>query len=223
MRQVFRVADPSREPLGRRAQNTLRNREQILRAALASFSELGFGASTVRDIMGRSGLASGTFYNYFDGKDELLREIVVRFSTRLRQQVREARLGAKTLDDLVRSAFRATFTFFARERLLVSMLARNAGEVHELVAASVMDPAIRDLAEDLEARAVEFGIVGVDLDAFALAGVALGHQFGHRLIGERRPDIEATTELVTDLVLGGLERAARRARPGTRRRKESAR
>jgi AcrR family transcriptional regulator len=205
-------ARPSRLVASKRERNNIRNREQIVAAARESFCEVGFGAATVRDIMRRSGLASGTFYNYFDDKESVLREIVLSFAAKVRERVHEARMEAGTLEDLIRSAFHASFTAYSQDRLLVTLVARNAGEVHELIAANVMDPAIRDLAEDLKARSGEFGITGLDLDGFAHAGVALASEFGYRLIQTRPLDIEGTTDFVTDIMLGGIERmSAKRA------------
>jgi AcrR family transcriptional regulator len=201
---------PASKAAGKRERNNLRNRERIIAAARESFLELGFGASTVRDIMRRSGLASGTFYNYFDDKESVLREIVVTFAARVRQRVHEARMRATTLEELVRAAFHATFALYAQDRLMVGLIARNAGDVYELVAANVVDPAIRDLAADLEARSGELGIAGLDLDGFAHAGVALASEFGFRLVQTRPMDVERTTEFVTDLMLGGIERMVRK-------------
>jgi TetR/AcrR family fatty acid metabolism transcriptional regulator len=53
-----------------------RNREArrraILAAAVEAFAEQGFFASRTRDIAARAGVAEGTIYLYFDGKDDLL-------------------------------------------------------------------------------------------------------------------------------------------------------
>jgi len=201
-----RRARPARTPTGKRERNSIRNREKIIAAARESFCELGFGASTVRDIMRRSGLAAGTFYNYFDDKDAVLKEIVLGFAARMRERVHVARISARTLEELIRTAFRATFTLYSQDRLLVTLITRNAGEVQQLLATNAMDAAIRDLADDLKARSAEFGIAGLDLDAFAHAGVALAGEFGFRLIQQRPYDIEHTTDFVTDLMLGGMER-----------------
>ena len=48
------------EPLGKREQTKAQNRELILEAARQVFAELGFGATTVRDIIRATPLASGT-------------------------------------------------------------------------------------------------------------------------------------------------------------------
>jgi TetR/AcrR family transcriptional regulator, fatty acid metabolism regulator protein len=47
-------------------------RRAILEAAIESFAENGFFASRTRDIAARAGVAEGTIYLYFNGKDDLL-------------------------------------------------------------------------------------------------------------------------------------------------------
>ena len=51
------------ERSGRREQNKAENRTALLKAARAVFAEMGYGAASVRDIVRRTDLASGTFYN----------------------------------------------------------------------------------------------------------------------------------------------------------------
>jgi AcrR family transcriptional regulator len=55
-------------------------RNQILDAAAAVFAERGFHRATTKDIAGRAGIAEGTIYNYFEGKDDLLIGIMARLA-----------------------------------------------------------------------------------------------------------------------------------------------
>ncbi|MGV2940897.1 TetR/AcrR family transcriptional regulator [Mesobacillus sp. LC4] len=48
-----------------------RKRQEILQSAHVCFAEKGFEASTVDDIVSRSGLSKGAIYNYFKSKDEI--------------------------------------------------------------------------------------------------------------------------------------------------------
>ena len=60
---------------GRRAVNWKNNRDAILDAARDVFAEIGYGGTTVRDIIRRTNLASGTFYNYFDSKEAVFNSL----------------------------------------------------------------------------------------------------------------------------------------------------
>ena len=64
------------------------------------FSDIGYGAASVRDIVRETDLATGTFYNYFPDKESVLRALVDEIAVEARARVRAARLGATTLEEL---------------------------------------------------------------------------------------------------------------------------
>ena len=66
------LADPTPSALSRRDRERLARREAMLDAALAVFSEKGYGGASVDEIAERAEFGKGTIYNYFPGgKDEL--------------------------------------------------------------------------------------------------------------------------------------------------------
>src|SRR5688572_22391487 len=56
---------------GTRLAATSKRRREILEAALACFTELGFAATTMEEIRRRSRASTGSIYHHFSGKDEL--------------------------------------------------------------------------------------------------------------------------------------------------------
>lgn len=50
--------------------------EEILRAALEVFGELGFARTRLEDVARRAGVSKGTLYLYFDNKEALFRAMV---------------------------------------------------------------------------------------------------------------------------------------------------
>ena len=54
------------------AENREARRRAILESAVRVFAENGFFAARIRDIAAGAGVAEGTIYLYFDGKDDLL-------------------------------------------------------------------------------------------------------------------------------------------------------
>lgn len=50
----------------------LRKRAALLAAALCEFSESGFETATAKSIAARAGVATGTFYQYFENKNDIL-------------------------------------------------------------------------------------------------------------------------------------------------------
>src|SRR3982750_1725386 len=63
----------SKAPRTPRGERTLR---KILDAARDEFGERGFSDSSIVGITQRAGVALGTFYTYFDSKEELFRALV---------------------------------------------------------------------------------------------------------------------------------------------------
>lgn len=57
--------------------------EEILDAALAVFTELGFAGARVEDIATRAGLSKGALYVYFDSKHAILTALVRRLADRV--------------------------------------------------------------------------------------------------------------------------------------------
>lgn len=66
-------------------------KEQALRAsARALFSQKGFKDTTISDITDRAGMAVGTFYLYFNSKDQLFMNIFLEENTRLKKRIMES-------------------------------------------------------------------------------------------------------------------------------------
>jgi AcrR family transcriptional regulator len=193
---------------GKRERNAARNRAAILQAAREAFCELGFGATTVRDVIRRTDLASGTFYNYFPDKEALLRELIENFQIELRRRVHEAREAAETLEDMLRSAFRVCFEIFLQDQVFLQLAMRNAGEIEELISVKALDPAVADLANDLRSKAREGVVPPMDFELIAMSAVAVGSELAFRAV-HTQADVEAATDFATELFLGGIERMSR--------------
>jgi len=200
------TAEVAAPPLPKRERNALRNRAALLVAARKVFNELGYGAATIRDIIRRTHLATGTFYNYFPDKESALREIVEEFTRRMRARVHETRMQARTIEELLRTSFHTCFQLYAEDKTLVEMLARNAGELSLLTSASVLEPAVEELIADLGAKESEGILPPLDNERLARAAVALAAELGMHMLGRKPVDVAGTTEFATQLILGGIER-----------------
>jgi AcrR family transcriptional regulator len=54
------------------------SRERILQSAAAVLAEKGYSGSTLSEIAARADTKAGSLYYYFEGRDELIREIMTR-------------------------------------------------------------------------------------------------------------------------------------------------
>ena len=75
---------------GKREQTKLANRQAILEAARTVFGEMGFEAATVRDIIRRTNLSVGAFYNYYRSKEEVFDALADDGARRFRPILHEA-------------------------------------------------------------------------------------------------------------------------------------
>jgi AcrR family transcriptional regulator len=191
---------------GRRERTKAANREAILAAAREVFAELGYGAASVRDIVRRTDLASGTFYNYFPDKDAVFRALVEETGAEARRRVRAARRSARTAEEFVVSAYRAFFAFIVEDPARFAFMRSNLDTVRDRFGDAVLPAGTQELAEDLRA-AIEAGhLPPVDVDYCAHAMIAVGLELGARLAERSPPDVDGATEFASALFLGALER-----------------
>src|SRR5580658_635968 len=107
---------PSAKSSGKRELTKTQNRQTILEAARTVFAELGYGATTVRDIIRATPLASGTFYNYFKSKEEVYQAIRDDVALAIRPRLRQERVKADSVEAFISGSFRTFFDFVARNR-----------------------------------------------------------------------------------------------------------
>jgi AcrR family transcriptional regulator len=192
---------------GKRERTKAQNRRAILDAALTVFTEVGFGAASIRDVVRRTELASGTFYNYFPDKASVFHALLEERTRELRRRLREVRRHATTLDAVVREGFLAYFSFIAEDRPLFELLRRNAGTVQAMFETPALELGIHELFEDLHAVAARGDLSpAVDLDYLSAAMGGVAFELGLRMSEQAEPDVAATARFASELFLGGIAR-----------------
>ncbi len=166
---------------------------------------MGYGAASIRDIVRRTGLASGTFYNYFPDKASVFRAVLEERTTAMRARLREARAEATTVDGVVRAGFDAYFGFIAEDRPLFEMLRRNAGTVRTLFDTPALELGVLELLDDLRSLAGRGELPpSLDLEALSAAMGGVAFELAIRMSEREQPDVERTARFASDLVLGGV-------------------
>ena len=197
------TAEPSG---GRRAATKVANRAAILTAARAVFAEQGYGGATVRDVIRRTDLASGTFYNYFPDKESLFRAVLEETAAKIRARVQAARREAGSLQEFVAAGYREYFGFLASDPEAVELMSRNSGTIRAMFDEPIFGAGIEELAADLR-TAMRIGIVPrVDPDYVAAAMVGAALELGVAMVKRDPPDVEGATHFATQVFLGGIER-----------------
>ena len=74
---------PAKPSLSRRERERLRQREEILEAALRLFVEKGYHDVSMREIADAAEFATGTLYTFFQSKEALHQELVALYARRI--------------------------------------------------------------------------------------------------------------------------------------------
>jgi AcrR family transcriptional regulator len=191
---------------GRRALTKAANRAAILDAAREVFAEQGYDAAGVRDVIRRTELASGTFYNYFPDKESVFRAVLDESAQEVRRRLRTVRASAGTLEEFVGDAYLAWFEFLVEDQLMFELMQRNAGTIRSMFGDPILGAGVEELLDDLREAIARGDVPPLDADylAGAMAGSAL--ELGVRMAERDPPDPAGAARFATELFLGGISR-----------------
>lgn len=139
----------SRTPRTERGRKTLR---KLLDAAGLEFGERGFHDTSITAITRRAGTALGSFYTYFQSKEEIFQALVADLSDRVRETARQAVPAQGNALDIEQAALRAFLTF-AHEHKEIYRIIDEAEFVDPLSFRSHYENTARRIAERLAAGA----------------------------------------------------------------------
>ena len=196
---------------GRREQNKAENRFALLKAARAVFAEMGFGAASVRDIVRRTDLASGTFYNYFKDKDEIFEAVVGELTGELLRRHHAGRARATTAEEFFRQHYAVYFDFIVEDAELLALGRKNFTAIRTLLD----KPDVRALAlalnDDIRAAMAAGLLPPVDVSYLAAAMAGIAFEISVVMVARDPVDPAAATDFATRLMMGGLDSLPRRS------------
>jgi AcrR family transcriptional regulator len=197
---------PAEPGPGRREERKAKNRAKLLLAAREVFAEKGYGEATARDIVRKTDLATGTFYNYFDDKQDAFMALLDEMSEKGRALVRAQRQEpGRSLEERVANAYRAYFEWAVEEHQLFEVFRRNAGVIALMPDREPFELGISELIEDLTAWAAAGDLPAAEFDYLATAGVGMGFQVATHLVDRDPPDIDVATRFCTRMFMGGVK------------------
>ena len=167
--------------------------ERLLSAAESLFGEHSYRRTTVADICARAGMATGSFYAYFQSKSDIFTAVIRQINADVRAvQAAALRAAPDTQRERERAGFRAYFDLMSRRPWIVRIV-REAeflapGEFREyyerLARGYARGVRIAQLAGEVDAR--------YDPEVIAYVYTGIGHFIGMRWAewteGGRVPD-----------------------------------
>jgi len=203
---VLNPSEPGVQIAGKREQTKLTNRRAILDAAREVFGEMGYETATVRDIIRRTSLSVGAFYNYYRSKEEVYEALADDGARRFRPILQAQYEKATDFQSYIRGAIQAYYNFIVDEE--------HAGQ-RPSVAADLDRPHVRTETPEMQAvfEQVRWSVADVlardhktpvDAEYLAAACIAIAREVGDKMI-ERRPiDVAGAVEFTVQMILGGL-------------------
>jgi len=192
------------KPKGKREITKEQNRQIILEAARQVFAELGYGATTVRDIIRATPLASGTFYNYFKSKEEVFQAIQDESALRIRPRLHEERVKAQTIEEFISGTFRTFLEYVASDQANFHAIRRNTDTLRVRMDTPEIIAGFQELREDLETAIARGLFPPVDADYLMAAIVGVAFELAERMLRREIVDTVAAAEFATALFMGGI-------------------
>jgi len=113
-------------PIAPAKQNKQR-REKLLNCALDLFIDKGYFNTSIRDIIVASGFGTGTFYNYFIDKEDVLKALLEGFAAEIISSIRGYYAIEEDLYERFIETKRLTMAVFAENERLSEIYCRVAG------------------------------------------------------------------------------------------------
>lgn len=109
------------EIMGRREWKKLQSKNTILVAAVKNFAEKGVRETSIADIMGEAELGIGTFYNYFESKESLLRCLLAKIIDDARREAEKRRQSKEPAPVILEAVLLMASGLFEENRFLLPL------------------------------------------------------------------------------------------------------
>jgi TetR/AcrR family fatty acid metabolism transcriptional regulator len=184
-------------------------RERILRAAIDVFARNGYFNSKVSEIAKAAGVADGTIYLYFDGKEDLLVTIFREHTRSYLQSLERELAHIRRAEDRIRIAIRHHLETLGRDRSLA--IVAQVELRHSLKFMSLLSQQevadylnmLRKIVEEGQSDGSFRRNLHPQLVAKAVFGI-LDEMVTSWMLSEKEYDPAAQAEQVADLILTGL-------------------
>ena len=182
-----------------------RTREKLLRAAEVEFGDKGFHEAGVSGITYRAGVALGTFYTYFESKEEIFQALVSFMSLRTRRWIAERVADAPDRMTAERKGFEAYIEFVLQHKGIYRIIseaefvANKAYREHYTSFAAAYEENLRSAGERGDIREGDY-----ETWSWAIMGMAVTLGMRYAEWDESIP-MSQIAETVADLIANGIK------------------
>ena len=188
-----------------RETNKTKNRRLILEAGIIAFIAKGVAEPTVRDIIRSTGLASGTSYNYFKSKEDVLVAIFDDFAKEIGKNIRIDDTQPSNFEDFLRIKVTRFFKFVSSKPEIYMIMSNNHNLVNNF---SINTPQIIleiDYLKEEIKDGIKKGIFpNFDVDLFALVIRPITDAVAQEMIAQKQININKYTEKCINFLIRGI-------------------
>ncbi len=89
-------------------------RDALLQAAAAVVGEVGYANASIALITAKVGVAQGTFYNYFDSRQDILDKLLPTLGEKMLAHIKQCASGGANYTEIEERIFRGFFSFLEK-------------------------------------------------------------------------------------------------------------
>ena len=136
--------------LGKRDEQKLKVRKRLMKEALALFSSSGFEKTTVAHIVEKSGIARGTFYNYFPDTQKLFDALIEELNQNIKVAIQQTRRDSKNVYDYLYGTFKNYFELIGTPQMIQFHILNQAHIRQSSYQSNVIKTIVKNLNRDLK-------------------------------------------------------------------------
>jgi len=189
---------------------TTNKRERILRSAVEVFARTGYFNAKVSEIAREAGVADGTIYLYFQGKEELLLTIFRENTRGYLSELRDELASLERAADRIRLAIRFQLEKLGSDRAMAVVfqveLRQSLKFMSRLSHEEVADylNLLRTIVEQGQKESIFRSEIHPQLAAKAIFGI-LDEMVTSWILSEKEYRLEDQADQIADFVLHGLQ------------------
>lgn len=181
-----------------------RTREKLLNAAEIEFGDKGYHDAAISGITQRAGVALGTFYTYFESKEDIFRDLVSFMSQRTRRWIAERVADAPDRMTAERKGLEAYIEFARQHKGIYRIItesefvANEAYRAHYAGFAKAYEYNLRKAGERGDIRRADY-----EIWSWAIMGMAVTLGIRYAEWDESVP-VADIADVVADLIENGM-------------------
>ena len=143
MKEAFKV-------LGKRETQKEQVRKRLLKEGLELFSTVGLEKTTVADIVEKSAIARGTFYNYFTDTQSLFDALIDELNQKVKTAIQQTRKESDNVYDYLYGTFKNYFDLIGTPEMIHFHILNQAHIRQSSYQSDIIKTIVKNLNRDLK-------------------------------------------------------------------------